>query len=150
MIRLLKRFKNSLDLFKRVCTGRFWIPVGKIPKSGMPLFVAGDPFAIPRTDPHWRGQWKWVVCEFSPNLLPPSYVYFSTYAFSTYRYSRAISTRYVAFRIGCEDVTFFALKKSCGVYEENTLTQISRVLERESLEQFLLSVNVQPDDVTWV
>jgi hypothetical protein len=99
--------QSLLDGLKKILTWNFWFFIGKLPENDEGISIPGDPEAVPRSDPSWREQWKWVVLV--PEHPIPFSIHFESPAEGLCKkYSRVIETPYVALRIGPDTVRFVA------------------------------------------
>lgn len=95
----VKRVQNVVDAIRRFLNGMFWFPVGKLPGNDEFLIIPGDPDAIPRSNPFWRDQWKWIVL-IAPHPAP-FLVFFECEAEGIRRrFFKVICTPYAAMRVG--------------------------------------------------
>ncbi len=108
MENFVKRVQNWVDAIVRFFKWEFWFPIGKLPMHDEGVIIPGDPDAIPRSDPFWRDQWKWIV--FSAPHPAAFRVYFESPKDGLCMcYSRKIRTPYVAMRVGPHAVKVVAM-----------------------------------------
>ena len=145
----LKRIENLFDLFGRLLTGRIWIPVLiHSPDDVKGLLIKGDEWAVPRTDPFWRDEWRWIVLK--PLHRASFRIYFdSNRNFFTKRFTSRIRTPYVAMRVGPHDVLVKAISDIGHGSDLMEMDVFIGPATRKEIEG-ILSVNMIFHQVTWI
>ncbi len=148
MKRFLKHIQNFLDLVRRLLMGKFWFSVGKLPNTNERIFVNRDLAAIPRSDPYWREQWRWVVLRVQDQA--PFHIYFDSFDEGLCkRYFRKIRTPYVAMRVG-PNAMMVAVIHSVPHRTDTSGIDVFIELESKSRVDKALAKRFLSHKVTWI
>ncbi len=149
MKQLWNYLKNFLDFLKRLPFGKFWFPVGiHAPHNEESLIIRGEEQAVPRSNPIWREQWRWIILK--PLHSAPFRIYFETHTMMfCMRYFKKIRTPYVAMRVGPDDVIVKALSDiGCG-FDPVELDVFIETATRREIER-ILTKRMISHQVTWI
>lgn len=141
--------RNFWDILMRLPQGKFWFPVGKLPKNAEGITIHGDPEAVSRSDPRWREQWKWVVLTTNQST-DYYYLFFEEKVEGKcMTLFLKITTPGVAVRVGPGDVTFFAYTKKGDGGKSLPLYEFLSAGQKSVIKDTLKNLNYSYL-VTWV
>lgn len=115
--------------------------------AGTGITFTGDQEAVSRSDPNWGTRWRWVLLE-AEEGTNYSMSFQSGKVCMTRLWS--VKTRYVAVRLGPDDVTFFATRRTQGTKREVPLERVIGPMTQEEILEMLKERNINKDDVTWI